>query len=87
MLDSYKQRLEDAFLKPGFQTDPLNFNRTLGHVGSMLEQTGVARHQRRGEKTDHLPEGKIPRHDCEDGADGQVADERSRPLQSLKPWP
>jgi len=40
----------------------------------MFQQTHVARHQRRGRKSEHLPERKIPWHDGEYRSDRLVAD-------------
>src|SRR6266850_2408691 len=33
----------------------------------MFEQTNVACHQRRGGKAEHLPERKVPGHNCQHG--------------------
>ena len=51
--------------------------RRLGHVRGMLEQAGVARHERRGGKADDLPERVVPWHDRQDGAQRLVARPRS----------
>ena len=57
-----QQRLKRTFGKSGFQENAFNRQRALRHVGGMLQQSNIARHQRRRRETEHLPERKIPRH-------------------------
>jgi hypothetical protein len=59
---------EAAALEKGVEVE-----RRLRHVGGVLEQAGVARHERRGRESDHLPERVVPRHDREHDTDRRVA--------------
>ena len=64
--------------KPARAHDVFDGQRALRHVGGVLEQAHVARHQRRRDETEDLPERKIPGHHGEHRADGLVADEALR---------
>ncbi len=49
--------------QPGLPENILYGKGAHGHIGSMLEHAGIARHQRGRCKAKNLPEGKIPGHD------------------------
>ena len=53
--------------------DVLDGERAAGHVGGVLEQADVAGHEGRGREAEDLPEGKVPRHHGQHGAEGVVA--------------
>ena len=74
-VDADQQRLKDICGEAGAAHDVLDGERALRHVGGVLEQAHVARHERGREEAEDLPEGKIPRHHGEHGADGLIADE------------
>jgi len=44
----------------------LDGSRAAGGIGGVLQHHGVACHQRPRGCAEHLPEGKVPGHDCED---------------------
>ena len=75
MVGADQQRLKDVRRETGAAHDLFDGERALRHVGGVLEQAHVARHQRGREKAEDLPERKIPRHHGEHGADGLIADE------------
>ncbi len=70
-----QQGLENVRGKAGAADDLFDGERALRHVGGVLEQAHVAGHERRRGEAEHLPEGKIPGHHGEHGADRLVADE------------
>jgi len=57
----------------------LDRQRAAGDVAGVLEQCGVAGHQRRRGETERLPEGEIPWHHRQQDADRVEGDERFRP--------
>ena len=67
-----EQRLKNAFLESGSAKNIFDRQGALRNVRRVFEQADIARHQRRRGETEHLPEGKIPRHDREHGADWLV---------------
>ena len=73
-LASIEQRLEGAAGKAGAAHQGFDGERALGHVGGVLEQADVARHQRGREKAEDLPEGEVPGHDGEHDAERVPAD-------------
>jgi hypothetical protein len=44
------------------------------HARGVLQHHGVARHERRQRRAQHLPEGKIPRHDGKQRAERHIRD-------------
>jgi hypothetical protein len=70
-----QQRLKYVRRKPRSADHVFDFERALRHVGGMLQQPHVARHQRRSREPEHLPERKIPGHDGQHRPDGLVPDE------------
>src|SRR4029077_14746090 len=69
-----EQRLKNAFIESGAAKDLFNRERALRHVGGVLEQADIARHQRRRGESENLPERKIPGHDGEDWSERFVMD-------------
>ena len=65
MLGADQKGLEGAFGKSRTRKNFLDLERALGNIRCMFEQPDIARHQRGRDKTEDLPEGKIPRHDRE----------------------
>ena len=75
LLRADEQGLKSACGESGFEENLFNCEGALRHVGGVLEQSDVAGHQRGSGEAKHLPEGEVPRHDGENGADGAIADE------------
>jgi hypothetical protein len=59
---AHEQRLEHAGLEAGAGEDLLDGQRALRHVGGVLEQPHVPRHEPRRGEAEYLPEGEVPRH-------------------------
>ena len=74
-----QQGLKDVRGKAGAADDVFDRQRALRHVGGVLEQAHVARHQGRREKAEDLPERKVPGHDGEHRADRLITDEALGP--------
>ena len=70
-----QQRLENIGGKARAADDILDGQRALRHVGGVLEQAYIARHKGRRGEAEHLPEGEIPGHHGQHGADRLIADE------------
>ena len=64
-----QEGLKQVLGEAGFEKKPLQFQGGEGHIGGMLEQAGVARHQGRNPKAQDLPEGIIPGHDAQNDAE------------------
>ena len=69
-----QQRLEGAAGKAGAAHQRFDGEGALGHIGGVLEQADVARHQRGREEAEDLPEGEVPGHDGEHDAERVPAD-------------
>ena len=69
-----EQGLKRARGEAGAAKDLLQGESAARHVGGMLEQPHVARHQGRSGKAHQLPEREVPRHHREDRPQRQVAD-------------
>ena len=65
LLAGGEQCLENALRKTGRAECLLNGERTLGDVRGVFEEADVARHESGSGKAKHLPERKVPRHDCQ----------------------
>ena len=65
-LGADQQGTEDAVGKSGIAEYFLDLQGAARHVGGMLQQTGVAGHQRRRSEPEHLPEREVPGHHGED---------------------
>ncbi len=79
-------RVRNTFVRQaGVAEDLLDRERDTGDVRGVLEQSGVAGHQRRGGEAEHLPEGEVPRHDRQHGAQWLVADPAARAGRPRRP--
>ena len=65
---------EEALREARVAEDRLDRQRAPRHVRGVLEDAGVAGHQRRRGEAEHLPEGEVPRHDREHDAERIEAD-------------
>src|SRR5262249_13053387 len=68
-----QQRLKDTGGKTGSPENVLDRHGALRNVGGMLQESDIACHQRRRRKPEHLPEWKVPRHDCQNRAQRVIA--------------
>ena len=64
-----QQGLERASRKTRAANQSFDGDGALRNVGRVLEQSDVAGHQRRRQKTEDLPEGKVPGHDGQHNAE------------------
>ena len=74
-LRGHEERAEEAFRKTGPLHDLLDGEGAAGHVGRVLQQARVARHEPRGHEAKDLPEGEVPGHHREHHAEGNERDE------------
>ena len=63
-----QERAEHAFRKSRLHEHLFDCERAARHVRRVFQYAGIARHQRRRCKPEHLPERKVPRHDGEHDA-------------------
>ena len=68
-----QNRAEDR-VRRAIGEEALDFERAAGHVRGVLEDDGVARHQRGGRRAEHLPVGEVPRHDRQHDAERPIGD-------------
>src|SRR5450631_716011 len=61
-----KYRAKQVLWKAGIMKNALNCESTTRDVACVLEHSRVAGHEGGCSKSEHLPEGKIPRHDSKD---------------------
>ena len=74
-LGFHKQILEHARGESGAAEDVFDGESALRHVRGVLQQHDIPGHERPGGGTEHLPEGEVPRHDGQHGAQRLVANE------------
>ena len=69
LIDFEQEGLKGAAREAGATDERLDRESALRDVGGVFEQSDVAGHQCRREKTEDLPEGEVPGHDGEDDAE------------------
>ena len=78
LIDLDEQVREHAFGHTGSLEEVLEVQSAAGHVGRVLEEHDITRHQIGRRETYNLPKGKIPRHDRQQGPRWLVAHPTSR---------
>lgn len=67
---AHQQRAKQRGWESGLMENRFDGQGAAADVGGVFEHGGVASHQRRNGKTEHLPEGEIPGHDGQHDAQG-----------------
>ena len=62
---AHEHRAEQILRESRFAKNFFDLERAARHVGGVLQNPRVPRHERRGGEAKDLPEGKVPRHDGE----------------------